>query len=65
MATQNPKINDFCDACKVANAQQLYCGKADCNPKRIVVVQIVGGVAEIIKQPDDVTVQIVDYDNEK
>lgn len=48
----------------MANAQELYCTHQDCDPENVVVVQVVGGMAEVSKKPSNVRVVIVDYDNE-
>jgi len=55
---------DFCHACQLANAQELYCSHRDCDPKNVVVVQVRGGNAELVKAPVGLKVVIVDYDNE-
>lgn len=52
---------DFCDACKTANAQPQYCGYTHCNPDKVVIVTVKGGVADVEKAPPGIKVQIVDY----
>jgi len=37
----------------------------DGEPNADVVIEVRGGVAEVVKRPENITVQIIDYDNEE